>query len=144
MLSNFRECLLDIRDRGKARLPSEPFCIRRPRRGRHTFQIRAVQLALAGLFCLFSLSVSATDLKLWYESPASEWIYSLPIGNGRLLATNQGGVRHEIIQLNEEIMDRRQIGDRATLLFSINEPWNEDYDTLVVSAWIEVFKPKPE
>lgn len=47
-------------------------------------------------------SLSASDLKLWYESPASEWIYSLPVGNGRLLATNQGGVRHEVVQLNED------------------------------------------
>ncbi|GAA3615227.1 glycoside hydrolase family 95 protein [Flavivirga amylovorans] len=34
--------------------------------------------------------------------PANEWIESLPVGNGRLLATNQGGVWQEKIQLNEE------------------------------------------
>lgn len=44
----------------------------------------------------------AQDLKLWYEHPAREWVESLPIGNGRLLATNQGGVYHEIIQLNDD------------------------------------------
>lgn len=44
----------------------------------------------------------AQELKLWYEHPAREWVESLPIGNGRLLATNEGGVRHEIIQLNDD------------------------------------------
>lgn len=42
------------------------------------------------------------DLKLWYEHPAREWVESLPIGNGRLLATNEGGVYHEVIQLNDD------------------------------------------
>ncbi|MBK1875795.1 glycoside hydrolase family 95 protein [Pelagicoccus mobilis] len=51
------------------------------------------------------------DLMLWYEEPAGEWVESLPIGNGRLLATNQGGVRHEIIQLNEDTIWSGKIVD---------------------------------
>jgi alpha-L-fucosidase 2 len=33
----------------------------------------------------------ATDLKLWYTSPASQWVDALPIGNGRLGAMVFGG-----------------------------------------------------
>lgn len=57
---------------------------------------------LFALFILWSQHIFANDLKLWYKHPAREWVESLPIGNGRLLATNQGGVRHEIIQLNDD------------------------------------------
>lgn len=59
---------------------------------------------LSGLILGLLQSAFSEDLKLWYENPASEWIGSLPIGNGRLLATNQGGVRHEVIQLNEDTL----------------------------------------
>jgi alpha-L-fucosidase 2 len=33
----------------------------------------------------------ASDLKLWYTSPASQWVDALPIGNGRLGAMVFGG-----------------------------------------------------
>jgi alpha-L-fucosidase 2 len=57
-------------------------------------------------------SGSAGDLNLWYRRPAREWVESLPIGNGRLLATNQGGVRCEVIQLNEDTIWSGQPVDR--------------------------------
>ncbi len=58
------------------------------------------------LGCLLVWGISSgsafRELKLWYKQPASEWVESMPVGNGRLLATNQGGIRREIIQLNED------------------------------------------
>lgn len=46
----------------------------------------------------------AGELKLWYESPAPEWLEGLPVGNGSLMAVALGGVHQEIIQLNEETL----------------------------------------
>ena len=43
-----------------------------------------------------------TDLKLWYDEPAAQWIEALPVGNGRLGAMVFGGSEREQIQLNEE------------------------------------------
>ena len=40
--------------------------------------------------------------KLWYEEPAKKWEEALPIGNGRLGAMIFGGVKEEILQLNED------------------------------------------
>ena len=41
---------------------------------------------------------------LWYQEPASYWTESLPLGNGRLGAMVFGGVKREIIQLNEDTL----------------------------------------
>ena len=46
-------------------------------------------------------------LTLWYQSPASEWVTALPIGNGRLGAMVYGGGEDgspskEVLQLNED------------------------------------------
>jgi alpha-L-fucosidase 2 len=41
------------------------------------------------------------DLKLWYEQPASRWVEALPVGNGKVGAMIFGGVREDLIQLNE-------------------------------------------
>lgn len=41
-------------------------------------------------------------LKLWYKQPAKEWTDSLPIGNGRIGAMIYGGIKNEMICLNEE------------------------------------------
>jgi hypothetical protein len=46
-----------------------------------------------------------SDLKqpmLRYDSPASDWNHSLPLGNGRLGAMVYGGVHRETLRLNEE------------------------------------------
>ena len=42
------------------------------------------------------------DVKLWYESPASNWYEALPVGNGRLGAMVFGDPYQERIQVNEE------------------------------------------
>lgn len=44
------------------------------------------------------------NLKLWYETPAEEWIEALPLGNGRLGSMVLGGVSKERIQLNEDTL----------------------------------------
>lgn len=41
------------------------------------------------------------DQKLYYNTPASEWVEALPIGNGRLGAMVFGGISTERIQFNE-------------------------------------------
>jgi alpha-L-fucosidase 2 len=41
------------------------------------------------------------NLKLWYKKPAKVWTDALPMGNGRLGAMVFGGVKRELIQLNE-------------------------------------------
>ncbi|HEY3559885.1 MAG TPA: glycoside hydrolase family 95 protein [Kribbella sp.] len=41
-------------------------------------------------------------LKLWYTSPATEWLQALAIGNGRLGAMVYGGTATETLQLNED------------------------------------------
>src|SRR5687768_6724936 len=47
------------------------------------------------------LSLTAQDLKLWYNKPASVWTEALPVGNGRMGVMVFGGIREELIQLNE-------------------------------------------
>lgn len=41
-------------------------------------------------------------MKLWYRKPAGRWPEALPVGNGRLGAMVYGGVRQELLQLNED------------------------------------------
>jgi alpha-L-fucosidase 2 len=43
-------------------------------------------------------------LKLWYDSPANQWIEALPIGNGRLGAMVFGGVAKERLQFNDDTL----------------------------------------
>lgn len=54
--------------------------------------------------CLFTGSLSAQDMKLWYRQPAVKWTEALPIGNGRLGAMVFGGVENEQLQFNEETL----------------------------------------
>ncbi len=42
-----------------------------------------------------------SDLKLWYDEPAKEWIEALPIGNGRFGAMIFGQPENERFQLND-------------------------------------------
>ena len=42
-----------------------------------------------------------TPLRLWYNKPASQWEETLPLGNGRLGMTPDGGVMKESIVLND-------------------------------------------
>ncbi|MEO6851933.1 MAG: glycoside hydrolase family 95 protein, partial [Mucilaginibacter sp.] len=49
-------------------------------------------------------SICQTNLKLWYKQPAKVWTEALPVGNGRLGAMVFGGVKQELIQLNESTL----------------------------------------
>jgi alpha-L-fucosidase 2 len=63
------------------------------------------QIGLGILIVLGSqniLAQSNSDLKLWYDEPASIWNEALPIGNGRLGAMVFGDPAVERLQLNEE------------------------------------------
>ena len=54
------------------------------------------------LVCLIPARVICqNNLTLWYKKPAKVWTDALPIGNGRLGAMIFGGVKNELIQLNE-------------------------------------------
>ncbi len=56
-------------------------------------------------FAMFvsSLGLTAADLTLWYEQPATNWMtQALPIGNGQMGAMIFGGIPQEHIQFNEE------------------------------------------
>jgi len=46
-------------------------------------------------------STSASDLKLWYDKPATVWEEALPVGNGHMGAMIFGGAPVERIQFNE-------------------------------------------
>ncbi|MDR1937563.1 MAG: glycoside hydrolase family 95 protein [Tannerellaceae bacterium] len=48
------------------------------------------------------------DLKIWYSQPASGWLESLPLGNGRIGALVFGGVSEERIILNEATLYSRE------------------------------------
>ncbi len=55
------------------------------------------------------LPASPSDLTLWYEEPAAQWIDALPIGNGRLGAMVFGGgedgtPNKELLQFNEDTL----------------------------------------
>lgn len=58
-------------------------------------------ICLLGIFLLAD-RVHGSELKLWYERPASVWEEALPLGNGRLGAMVYGGVDREVIKLNED------------------------------------------
>lgn len=60
---------------------------------------------LAGMAIVLTSCTSAqseTPLKLWYDTPARQWVEALPIGNGRLGAMVYGKPGSEELQLNEE------------------------------------------
>lgn len=41
---------------------------------------------------------------LWYEQPAEDYVYAMPIGNGRQGAMIKGGIENERINLNEDTL----------------------------------------
>ncbi len=56
---------------------------------------------LAGAIAPETLRDPSENTRLWYRSPAEEWVEALPIGNGRLGGMLFGDVHHDRIQLNE-------------------------------------------
>jgi len=49
-------------------------------------------------------SFNQNGLTLWYDKPAKDWNEALPVGNGTLGAMIFGGVKEELIQLNEQTL----------------------------------------
>lgn len=93
---------------------------------------RVIQIALFGLLTVVGCrSYDSSELrqqrnanlKLWYTSPANEWVEALPVGNGRLGAMVFGGVTHERIQLNEESVwaGRRENNNNPGALENLGE-----------------------
>lgn len=58
--------------------------------------------AICGLAGKVQAQQQESDLKLWYDKPATQWVEALPLGNGRLGAMVFGDPAHEQFQLNEE------------------------------------------
>lgn len=48
--------------------------------------------------------VKAQSFKLWYDLPAANWSEALPIGNARMGAMIYGGIKTELLQLNENTL----------------------------------------
>lgn len=44
------------------------------------------------------------NMKLWYDKPATVWMESLPVGNGRLGVMVYGGIEEETLALNESTL----------------------------------------
>ncbi len=66
--------------------------------------MRMIKVVLINVFiisCFCSPSFAQPPGKLWYTKPAKVWTEALPLGNGRLGAMVFGGVKQELIQLNE-------------------------------------------
>jgi alpha-L-fucosidase 2 len=56
------------------------------------------------LYTVIIISATAqngSNLRLWYNQPAKQWVEALPVGNGRLGAMVFGDPVKEVIQLNE-------------------------------------------
>lgn len=70
----------------------------------NTKQKIATYLILSLLSFSFLVKAEQQPLTLWYNQPASEWMKSLPLGNGRLGAMVYGGIQKETIALNEITM----------------------------------------
>ncbi|MBN9297043.1 MAG: glycoside hydrolase family 95 protein [Filimonas sp.] len=53
------------------------------------------------LFCSHVCYSQSRPLNIWFDKPARQWEETLPLGNGRLGMTPDGGVQHEKIVLND-------------------------------------------
>lgn len=60
---------------------------------------------------------ATNTMKLWYEKPATEWMESLPVGNGRLGVMVYGGVEEETLALNESTLWSGQYDENQQRLF---------------------------
>ena len=73
--------------------------------------IAIATVLVAAMSCSTGIS-SVNDLMvLTYDSPASVWMETLPLGNGRIGAMPDGGISHETIVLNDEGMYSGDVQD---------------------------------
>src|SRR6188472_4398827 len=72
---------------------------------RSCMRVRRISRAAVAALALAASSSGAQDsakpLSLWYDTPATQWVEALPVGNGRLGAMEFGGTLHDRIQFNE-------------------------------------------
>jgi len=66
-------------------------------------RLRKAILIIASLQFITN-TYAQTGTKLWYKTPAKQWVEALPLGNGKLGAMVFGGVENELIQLNESTL----------------------------------------
>jgi alpha-L-fucosidase 2 len=67
------------------------------------WQRLALFAAILALSAVARAQQPATNLRLWFDKPAKDWMTeALPIGNGRLGAMVFGGIEREHIQFNED------------------------------------------
>lgn len=59
----------------------------------------------------YSQNADRSELKLWYDKPATYWEEALPLGNGRIGAMVYGNPLKEVYQLNEETLWSGAPGD---------------------------------
>jgi alpha-L-fucosidase 2 len=60
-----------------------------------------VSLVATSTFCQQPSFPAPSPLRLWYDKPATQWEETLPLGNGRLGMTPDGGLLKETIVLND-------------------------------------------
>jgi len=56
---------------------------------------------ILSFYFITPLSGHENPLTIWYDKPAQQWEESIPLGNGRLGMTPDGGVKDEVIVLND-------------------------------------------
>ena len=61
------------------------------------------KIFLLSIVMMYTLSLSAGDLKLWYSNPAKTWTEALPLGNSRLGVMVFGGTDSEALQALPQI-----------------------------------------
>ena len=61
-----------------------------------------------------------SELVLWYDKPAEEWVEALPIGNGNFGAMVFGGTAKERVQFNDDTLFTGEPHDYAHKLSLIH------------------------
>ncbi|MCH7396634.1 glycoside hydrolase family 95 protein [Belliella sp. DSM 107340] len=81
-----------------------------------------------------------SNMKLWYDRPATQWVEALPVGNGRLGAMVFGNPNEEIIQLNENTFYAGQPhrNDNPNALSALDKVRELIFDGAYVDAQKEV------
>ncbi|HLZ85675.1 MAG TPA: glycoside hydrolase N-terminal domain-containing protein, partial [Puia sp.] len=62
---------------------------------------RTILITTLGISLPAILLGQKQPLRLWYDKPARQWEETLPLGNGRLGMTPDGGVTEEKVVLND-------------------------------------------
>jgi alpha-L-fucosidase 2 len=62
---------------------------------------KTILIATLGLYVPALVFGQKNPLRLWYDKPAAQWEETLPLGNGRLGMTPDGGVKEEKVVLND-------------------------------------------